>query len=435
MLVYTPVVTPRLKYIFNLMLYKLAGINYTITTSEEEFKNSDKPKLNYSHHPFEDEIFFQSSDLLEERGIEDKTSEIEVFKWEDTIGFFKVTNDSAIPFDPFAAAFYLVSRYEEYLPHIKDAHNRFTPNQSLAFNNNFLQKPVVNIWAKKVKAIIKYKYPQLKTKEHKYKFISTVDIDNAFAYIENGGLRTFGALLRSLAFLNIKEFTERLKVITGLATDPYDTYSYMLDLHKKYNIESIYFFLVGDYGINDKNVSIKSNRLQTLIKSLADYGKIGIHPSYASSKEPKKIKKELNSLTRVLKREVTKSRQHFLRLELPYTYRQLIDLDISEDYTMGYANDVGFRAGICSPFKFYDLDLELETTLTIYPFAVMDATLLYYLQVSNQEAIEYIKPLIDEIKAVDGVFISLWHNESLSQKFPWTNWRHVYEEMIEYAIA
>ncbi|MGI8893370.1 MAG: polysaccharide deacetylase family protein [Bacteroidia bacterium] len=433
LLVYTPSITSRLKYIFNLVINQLAGIDFTFTASKEDFINSTNPKINYSHHSFGDELFFEASGLLEEKGIVDKSIDIEVFPWEDSIGFFKTKQPSALPFDVFSAAFYLVSRYEEYLPHIKDTHSRFTPNQSLAFNNNFLQKPVVNIWAKKIKTLIKNKFPEITSREHRYKFVSTVDIDNAFAYVEKGGLRTAGALARSLFFLNFSEFIERVKVISGIQDDPYDTYQFMLDLHKNYNIETIYFFLVGEYGENDKNVSIKSNRLQTLIKTLADYGKVGIHPSYGSSKDPVKLRRELNSLSKILKRDVTKSRQHFLRLNLPTTYRLLIDLDITEDYTMGYANDVGFRASICSPFRFYDLDMENETTLTIYPFAVMDATLLYYLKIKNTEAINYIKPLVDEVKAVNGIFISLWHNESLSDKFPWTNWKHVYEEMVEYA--
>ena len=39
--------------------------------------------------------------------------------------FFEQTENSALPFDVFAAGFYLLSRYEEYLPHIKDRFHRF----------------------------------------------------------------------------------------------------------------------------------------------------------------------------------------------------------------------------------------------------------------------------------------------------------------------
>jgi hypothetical protein len=136
----------------------------------------------------------------------------------------------------------------------------------------------------------------------------------------------------------------------------------------------------------------------------------------------------------VLHTEVTKSRQHFLKLTLPETYRNLIDLDITDDYTMGFASQVGFRASICSPFNFYDLDMELETKLKIHPFAVMEGTLKYYMNVQPEDAMQKIKPLIDQAKAVNGNFISLWHNDTLSDQKLWQGWRSVYEDMVKYAV-
>jgi hypothetical protein len=135
-----------------------------------------------------------------------------------------------------------------------------------------------------------------------------------------------------------------------------------------------------------------------------------------------------------LNRDITKSRQHFLKLDLPTTYRNLINLDIRDDYTMGYALLPGFRASICDPFPFYDLDLESETKLIIHPFTVMDGTLRDYMNLGIEEAISSIHKLIDEVKAVEGTFISLWHNESLSDQQRWKGWRNVYESMIRYAI-
>jgi len=118
---------------------------------------------------------------------------------------------------------------------------------------------------------------------------------------------------------------------------------------------------------------------------------------------------------------------------LPDTYRDLIELDIQEDYTMGYASDYGFRAGLCTPFFFYDLDLEVETSLKIFPFALMEGTLKYYQKVSPEKAMEHIRPLIDEVKKVNGCFISLWHNDSMNDLGTWKGWQKVYLEMVEYA--
>ncbi|MBK5284216.1 MAG: hypothetical protein JJE25_02345, partial [Bacteroidia bacterium] len=101
--------------------------------------------------------------------------------------------------------------------------------------------------------------------------------------------------------------------------------------------------------------------------------------------------------------------------------------------TMGYAQITGFRAGTCTAFRFYDLDREETTQLLIHPFAVMDATLKYYMKMSPEESLPHIRQLIDEVKKVDGTFISLWHNESLSDYKQWTGWKNVFEEMVEMA--
>jgi hypothetical protein len=139
-------------------------------------------------------------------------------------------------------------------------------------------------------------------------------------------------------------------------------------------------------------------------------------------------------LSKVLNRQITKSRQHFLKLDLPHTYRNLIDLDITDDYTMGYASEIGFRASICSSFYFYDLELDIETNLKIHPFAFMEGTLRDYLNIHADKALNHIKPLIDEVKAVNGTFICLWHNESLSNQYRWVGWQEVYEQTIKYAL-
>ena len=191
--------------------------------------------------------------------------------------------------------------------------------------------------------------------------------------------------------------------------------------------------MLGDYGQNDKNISIQSKKFRSLIKSLGDYAKVGIHPSYGSHDNPKQLSKEVIRLSSVMNREVKKSRQHFLKMRLPDTYRNLLELDIQEDYTMGYASDYGFRAGLCTPFYFYDLDLELETSLKLYPFALMEGTLKYYQKVSPERAMEHIKALVDEVRAVNGCFISLWHNDSINDVGTWKGWQKVYIDMLEYA--
>lgn len=426
-LVYSHKLTQRLKYVFNVIFKDILKTELTFTSNIEEFEDSDLPKINYSTQKLNSGLYFQSSQFLFETGIKEQNITINTYK--DYPCFFSVGKDSTFPFDVFAASFYLVSRYEEYLPQIRDHHDRFTAKESLAFQNGFLKIPLVNIWANYIGSSISVSFPDLKFPELKFKYTSSIDIDNAFAYKHKGFLRIVGGLLKS--FLKGNDFKERLNVLLKNEHDPYDTFTYQFEIHKKHNVKPIYFFLLGDYALNDKNIPVKNKSFQSLIKSISDYYKVGIHPSYSSNNDVNILTKEINRLQSITHRNINKSRQHFLKLSLPYTYRNLIDNDITHDYTMGYSGQVGFRASICSPYKFYDLDNESPTDLTIHPFAVMEATYKYYLEKKPEEALKDILELMNSVKNVNGTFISVWHNESLSNNGIWNGWRMVYEEMLK----
>ena len=158
---------------------------------------------------------------------------------------------------------------------------------------------------------------------------------------------------------------------------------------------------------------------------------MGIHPSFSSYLDPHRLQTEVNRLASVLNRDVTKSRQHFLRMTLPRSYQRLIELDISDDYTMGYASQVGFRAGTASTFRFYDLETDATTPLRIHPFAVMDGTLKDYLNLSLTDCYNTILKVIDEVRKVSGTFIYLTHNETLGGEKRWAGWPEMYRKILE----
>ncbi len=432
-LIYTEKITNRIKYTFNLIFKDVLNVDIRITSDPEDFKSAEGVKLSYGKNPVGDELFFAAGTLLLERGIGHK--DITFIEYDGLPAFFPVYNqNAAMPFDVFGASFYLVTRYEEYLPYKKDEYGRFSAQESLAFQKGFLHKPIVNIWAYRIGRLLTEKFTGYSFPGGKYTFTPTIDIDAAWAYRQKGLFRTAGGYLNALAKLDFREIGERTRVLAGLQPDPFDTYDFQHRIHKKYNLRPVYFILFAEYGLNDKNIPVKSRSFQTLIKSLADYNKVGIHPSFNSNYYPKRLKSEKERLSRVLNREVTCSRQHFLILQLPSTYRNLINLDITDEYSMGFASQPGFRAGICSTYKFFDLEMDAETPLNIHPFTYMEGTLRDYMKISAAEALDVIKPLIDEVKAVNGTFIPIWHNESIGGLKRWQGWQKVYEDMIRYAI-
>lgn len=427
--IYSRLVSPRLKYTCDLVFRDLMGVDCEIITNSEEVYTKEFV-INYSS---QESIGLQilPSKLLFQKRIFDTSPK--VGEIDDMKTIFH-NGHQEIGFDVLSAVFFMVSRYEEYLPHKTDQHDRFDPAESIAFKNNFLEEPIVNIWVKFLKDKLIKKYPKLKFDTRSYSYINTIDVDYSYAFLEKGLIRTGGAMLRDFFTGKWDVFSKRLSALTGNQKDPFDTFDYVLELHKKHDLESVFFFHVGDYDVNDKSIPIESYKQQSLIKKVNDYASIGVHPSYASHLDQTKVEIEIQRLAKVVHQPITQSRNHFIKFSLPHSYRQLIELGIERDYTMGYASHMGFRAGICNPFYFYDLDYDEPTNLKVYPFYLMEATIKYYFQQDFNQAPPYFKDYIDKVKAHNGTFVSLWHNDSLSNWGQWKGWKQVYEEMVEYAL-
>lgn len=427
-LIYTPEISPRVTYICKFIFHDILNIAFEITYELKKFKDSELPRINYSEKEIKGTIQIIPHSLLFETEI--KKQDIQVTEWNKQKIFFQ-TGSADFPFDVFAASFCLISRYEENLPHRKDNHGRFPASESLAYKNDFLEEPVIDQWAYLLAEVLKSRYPDFEIPNRQFRYIPTVDIDVAYAYKYKGFARTAGAFIKAQLNLNFADNWKRIKVLFGLEKDPYDNYDFFEKLHGKYNLNSVYFFLVGRYGPYDKNHSLRKNEFRQLVQKMASMAEVGLHPSYGSNSDVAALKNEAKDISDVIGSKIEKSRQHYLKLTIPDTYRKLIETGITEDYTMGFAARPGFRAGTCTPFFFYDLEKEIQTSLKIFPFQVMDGTLNHYMKLNTDEAIEKIHKIVLAVKKVNGTFISLWHNESVGEQREWKDWSGIYEEMLK----
>lgn len=433
-LVLVPKITNRLHYTFHLVLTQLLGIKYDFTTDPVRFEQREHAKFVYGPLPVSTHYFIKATPLLFERDIQ--SQELKVGDFKGIKVFFPIFNrQSMLPYDIFSAVFYLVSRYEEYLPFTPDQHGRFEASSSCLHQHGMLRQPIVNLWSRQLAAVLADTFPTIEPKYTTYTYQPTYDIDAAWSYLHKGFYRTLGSFGRDLIQMDFVELKKRWSVIFGRQKDPFDSFELQLQLQKKYKLNPIYFILFAEYGVNDKNINTRNPAFQQLIKHIADYADVGIHPSYGSFRNKAKLRSEMNGLSDVLNREVTQSRQHFLRLSLPVTYQHLIDLDITDDYSMGYASQPGFRAGIANSFLFYDLDHDVPTHLKIHPITLMDGTLRDYMQQDIEAAMETAAELNAAVRAVGGTFVTLWHNESLSNEKRWYGWVDVYEKIIQMAIS
>ncbi|MDQ7947733.1 MAG: polysaccharide deacetylase family protein [Pedobacter sp.] len=431
LLIYCPQVTPRIKYIFNFIFREVLLCDFELISIAADFTASDQPKFSYAEKPLGDELFFCCSSLLAQHKMQELTHQFAQFG-DQRVPF--AVDQGALPFDVFAASFYFLSRYEEYLPFSADEHGRFPAESSLLHQLGLLDTPVIDNWAMILKNMLLQKYPRLTFGKRKFQFIPTIDVDRAYHFKSSGLVKNTARIFRAAANLNAEKIFDIIK--TGLGQhDPFDTYHYLSAKHAEYGLKPIFFFLLAKHGHQefDQNINREEEIFKNLIIDVAKEAQVGLHPSYASSTETKKINEELVFLQALTQRKIDSSRQHFLKIHLPHTYLQLLKVGINHDYSMGYASQLGFRAGTCTSFFWYDLQLEKQTQLKVYPFAVMDVTLQQYLKLDPAAAIQKIGELISNVKLVDGLFCSLWHNESLSETGRWKGWKKVYEEMLAMA--
>jgi hypothetical protein len=283
--------------------------------------------------------------------------------------------------------------------------------------------------------LLEEKFPGLRLRHPEYRYVPTFDVDHAYCYRGRSLSRTLGGIGRSGLHGHFGDIGRRLNVLAGRAGDPFDTYDYIRQVLEPRGLHPLYFILFADYGGDDNNVSVRSGLFRKLLRSLDTHQNIGIHPSLSSNKHYLKLRSECDGLCDVLDRDVTVSRQHFLKLSLPKTYRALLQMGIRHDYSMGYASQPGFRAGISMPYPFYDLSKEEVTALTIHPAILMDVTMRDYLRLTPEQSLELASGLVSSVRSSGGEFVSLWHNESLSETGRWRGWRKVFEEMVSMASA
>ncbi len=429
MLVYITELNNRVYYIFR-HVFGMMGLRPILTNDKEAFLNCTTPKINYSAGRFSDEIFIKPQGMLYDKGIKHVNVKADYYKGLPVL--FSSDDESDFPFDIFTAIFYLITRYEEYMPFSPDKFGRFQPQESVAYAFKFLEEPIIEKWIEILKVFFKNRYKNILFSQSTFKYVPTIDIDSAFAYRSKGFLLGTALIVRDIIKGDITTFMRRIKVLIHLNPDPFDNFDFLKKSIKDSGKRTIFFFLSGRRGKFDKNISLRKKTMRNIIRGVSQYATVGLHPSFESNRKIAHLEHEKANLEKVLKNKIKKSRQHFLKMNFPKTYLNLIKTGVAEDYSMGYAAIPGFRAGTCTPYNFYDLTRDKEETdLKIYPFQLMDVTFKTYLNKTAVEAEKKIIELREKVKRVNGTFIMIWHNDTFAPTPEGKDWRQLFVKLLE----
>jgi hypothetical protein len=430
LLIYSPISSTRLDYICATLFNKAVSI----TSDKTLYLTCTYAKINYSEELLsDDDVRIIPAGLLFQNNIQDQ--QIQCFEWNGLTRFYE-TESGDLPFDLFSAAFYLIARYEEWLPFLPDQYERYGHTNSLAYKNNFLHLPLVQLWLVELEKILQSDYPKYRLTKSNFSFVPTYDVDIAFSYLHQPFLKNLFGFYRDLLTAKFESFLERGNVYSGYQKDPYDQFNFLEEINDRYKLPAIYFFLLAykRKGV-DKNIHPSKKALQELIKKTALKYQTGIHPSWQSGEDATILEKEINTLAKLTKQAVTISRQHYLKMTIQDTYPKLISAGIKKDYTMGYGTSNGFRASYANPFYWYDLKNERVTDLEIHPFCYMDANSIFELRAPVYEAKNELQELWDQTKKVQGEMVCIFHNHFLTDQPEWAEWKKMYVDFLRENIV
>jgi hypothetical protein len=370
-LIHTPVVRPRIIYIFRHFFQHRLGQEVSFTSDVGVFVAHSGPKMSYGDVPLGNEFFIAANGLLADQGV--NSVDISVFQWEGMPAFFATSAKSQLPFDFFAASFYLMSRYEEYMPYVPDDLGRFKVEQSLAHNHNFLDLPLIDMWFECFVAAWTdfFELPPFTQQVSTTELV--IEIPQLYAYKYKTIFRSFFEGLYDFGRLRFAKIFDRLMVILRFREDPLIGLIEQMEAFRSTAVSFRFFALYAALGIHDKSLSVFSKKHQQELKSLSDYAPTAPLASFESTQKTQKLVQDISRFSGLIHRPIKAIRQHKLVLRFPDTYRTYASLGIKHDYSMQYPNVPGFRASTAHPFRFYDLGEEQQTPLTIHPICLSES--------------------------------------------------------------
>ncbi len=345
----------------------------------------------------------------------------------------EITRDKIVcHVDLFGGAFLMLTRWEEAVSKDKDSHGRFPASSALLVKSGNILRPVVDEYT----ALLRYwlltlGYP-LKTEVAEYKVVPTCDVDMPYYWRSKPTWKILAKGFRRNPFRFRKALKESKSVRKGEAQDPYDRFEYLMNLAEQSGLRFQFNMIGGGKTKYEGNYHIDDDHIKLLMhKMLARGHQVGVHPSYASFKDPVMIEKEKEAVSLSSGIEVNSSRQHYLRFDVPKTWRFLVSAGINTDSTLGYAAEPGFRCGTCKPFPVFDIYQREELPLIERPLLIMDVSFRFYKKYTIEQSIALSQKIIEQVKKHNGELMILWHNSSLSEIDGWNGWSEVLEKMVQ----
>ena len=294
--------------------------------------------------------------------------------------------------------FFFISRAEEVINKQRDEHGRFAAAYSVLGERNRLMVPTLDEYARLVMKAVGQPLPPSGF-SHIY---LTHDIDTIAHYRHLRG--ALGGLWRG-------EWRQVLRSWRDIEYDPAYTFPWLVEQDSRVPLAEKIYFVKHSFGKGYdypqyNHHSPDAHRLRKFL----EWNKvtIGWHSSYYG----------VGSIEQRSKRrdELSVHRSHYLNCSIE-NMRKLVALGITDDYTMGFADQAGFRLQTSRAVLWIDPERMQLTELVLHPLIIMDVTLSSknYMALDQVEATYVCQQLIDKVRLHNGDLCLLWHNTSINQ--------------------
>ena len=348
--------------------------------------------------------------------------------------------DVELGIDVFGSAFFMLSRYEEAVDSARDKFDRFPATASVAYRGGFLNRSIIDEYIEILWAIISKLWPELRRKPVRFRITPSHDVDEPSRDVFRG----VGAVLKE----SIGDLVKRRNVSRAIQgtwhwlygqwslhpADPFNTFDQLMKLSDACGTKSTFYFMSGSTNPKyDRPYGIRHRAIRRLLRRIHEQGHfIGLHPSFETYLRPDLLSQEACRLWDVcrtlgIKQDQWGARMHYLRWNLPHTWRALEEAGLSFDASLGFADMAGFRCGTCHEYRAFDVLADRALDLVVQPLIAMDVTILnsqYMGLGTGESARKVISELRRSCEVVGGNFSLLWHNNQFQNPGEWDLYRH-----------
>lgn len=364
----------------------------------------------------------------------DQYYQLPILKLENNEDFFSLEDSVlSINFDIISLPFILLSGLDEFYFNRKDLLDRFPYKDSIIQKYNLIRIPLVDEYAFLLRKLIMNNFSHISVETRASRIIPTHDIDDLYRF--TGPIKTLKSLgYQLIQTFNIVEtfeaFVDSIKTFFDKKNDPYfKGILKLLQDSENANLQSCFFFMTAPKTDYDRGQEISDERVKHIFKLLKEKRMlIGIHPGFYTYQDFDEMKRQISLLKKDTSTDISISRQHYLRFDRKKTFDIMEQNDILIDYTLGFAEEEGFRCGTSHEFNPYNIKEDKPYNIIERPLIAMDVTLQHVKKYNTKEAFNSLCELYNVVKRTEGNFIILWHNAYVHRERKWYN--EVYSKFI-----